>query len=168
MKYLLLLACCCFGCQSDPAPQQEAPPAIAPSTSQAAPDIAPNPAVVGNIAIETFEDWTGNLDGSCWCLLQPDPSKDESYCFAFARNGVAGKMILDGQRVVLRRGATVRPSTSDDYLSFLHENKDYRVQTSLTQEDQQGESIFYSGRLNILHKADGREAKVQVSGNCGC
>lgn len=167
MKYALLLLCCLsFGCQSDAPIADQTPPATA--SSQPAPGLQPTAAVSGDIEVGTFEDWTGNLDGSCWCLLQLDPGPADQYCFAFARNGIAGKMNLNGQREVLRRGATVSPSGSKSYLSFLHENDTYRVQTSLNQEDSDEENIYYSGSLTILRKASGQETEVQVSGNCGC
>ncbi|MEM7571364.1 MAG: hypothetical protein AAF433_00635 [Bacteroidota bacterium] len=166
MKYVLLLVCCLsFSCQSD-APADQTPPVT--TSVQATPDLPPSATVSGTIEVGTFEDWTGNLDGSCWCLLQLDPDTTNNYCFAFARNGIAGKMNLDGQREVLRRGATVSPSGSKTYLSFLHENDQYRVQTSLNQKDSDEESIYYSGSLTILRKADGQETEAPVSGNCGC
>ncbi|PHI21876.1 hypothetical protein CEQ90_00895 [Lewinellaceae bacterium SD302] len=107
----------------------------------------------------------------CYCALYLDgqPIDEEHYFFAFNRgNGGPGFIGINEQRVQVAPGASLTPAGSN-YDSYLHEDADFKVQTSLTDEGAAGEKRnMYSGKVKVTDKRSGELTEFPVLGYCGC
>jgi len=154
---VILLALCCCACG----------PEIAPEST----------ATKETTATETDELKPGILDGfpteviesGCDCSLRLENNQDKDLFFVFDWQGDGGgKLRINGKDVLVQRGASLK--TGDEkYDSYLHQNANWTVKTSITEKGPAGdEGTAYTGKVRISNRRTGDKLEVRVKGTCSC
>ena len=180
MRYLSLL---CFAvllhCSSNtepgtggPAPETPAfTSGLADETSAPQPGTTPQPEITGtaDLTFTALPEFPNVVEG-CSCELRLESMDEEDFLLVFnypegpAVIGLNNKQLEIPQ---LRHGeATIN---GQDQITYIHENSDYRIITTLADEGPWGaEGRSYSGRVRVKVKADGTFKQGLIVGYCSC
>jgi len=153
---MLLLALCFFACGAD----------IEPTTtngstgeSAVAETDAINPGLLNGFP-------TGIIESGCDCSLKLADDSDGSFFFVFDQQGKGtGQLRINDRDVIVQSGASLR-TQNDNYDSYLHQNDEWTIKTSLTRNDEDGGS--YTGKVKIDNRRTGVKTEVRVKGLCAC
>ena len=154
---VLLLAFCCCACGSEIAPESTATKeTTAPKTNELKPGI-----------LDDFP--TEVIESGCACSRSLEAEQDKGLFFVFDWQGDGGgKLRINGKEVLVQRGASLK--TGDEkYDSYLHQNTNWTVKTSITEKGPAGdESAAYTGKVKISNRRTGGKLEVRVKGTCSC
>ncbi|MEM9525818.1 MAG: hypothetical protein AAGA31_04365 [Bacteroidota bacterium] len=143
-------------------------------TSDPAPGVVPAAAEEeAGLNSSTLAEYPKDLIDGCDCSLRKDGAAagtDNDLFFVFNWENGPGRIGINGQEVTVARGASLSTGQAiEDYSSYLHENEQFRIQTSLTKEGTSGEEGGeYSGKVKVVDKESGARLVVNVVGTCSC
>lgn len=142
--------------------------------STPAPEVSPSQTEEeGGLSSSTLASYPKDLIDGCDCSLRKDGAEAGSgndLFFVFNWENGPGRIGLNGRETTVERGASLSTGKeADDYASYLHENDQFRIQTSLTKEGTSGdEGGEYSGKVKVVDKESGARLVVNVVGTCSC
>ena len=182
MRYLSLLSfAVLLHCSSNtepgtsgPALNTENPAAtsgLAGETSAPQPGAVFQPEITGtaDITFTKLPDYPNVVEG-CACELRLESMDDDDYLMVFNYPEGPAVIGLNGSQLEipqLRHGeATIN---DQDQLTYIHENEEYRIITTLADEGPWGnEGRSYSGKVRVKVKADGTFKQGLIMGSCSC
>jgi len=155
-----------MACQADTKP-------AANETTTPAPGVAPQAAETGtdDLTSSTLVSFPKQHVTGCNCSLRKDGAPDEDLFFVFNwQTGGTGVISLNGQEILVAEGAVLSSGQqAEGFSSYLHENEQYRIQTSLNEEGASGDAgSMQSGKVKVTDKASGAKLVVNVTGLCSC
>lgn len=142
------------------------------TTTRPADGVAPVAAVTGDVNEMSYRvqtEYPQSIEGCSCALRVDDPTPlEEGYLLVYGYDG-PGMIILDGKSRLLQLEGSPRQTIADEQLVSRLENDAYQLTVELTNEGQTGEKVWgYGGSVYAQRKADGKELRFRVIGECGC
>ncbi|PPK87270.1 hypothetical protein CLV84_0208 [Neolewinella xylanilytica] len=161
----LLFFACGPGAELPPGDVESAPPATQP-----APGATPQPEVSGDIDYSLLTPGQLREVEGCTYLFWPENGTSDRYVYGFNYGEGPAEGFFGGafQTLEVVSEEETEGSVSGP-VTFVHENDDYQVTTTVTRERQIDNELWeLSGTVVVRDRASGKTLRIRVLGEQGC